>query len=418
MSVQHSPPASIGLENSFRDDSGSRRSFSSSSFTSVQNAVSPCGYAAGNVMNASRVNALRRSVNEHVNAVSRLLMTSKDSAEKRSQIGSSIRSCKEAFFELSAVYLCLLEEKRSDRLSSESIKNIITQTISQFGVETCREESPSTRSYAAVAGSSIPSVTIARGQSIPVKKSTNFVVMPKKNIQDKFASSKVTKETFQKIIKPGDFNLKVNRIRSTRNNGVRFEALSGDIDKIKKLKELESAGLEIEQVTKLKPRLIVHDVDAGMSKDDIRDELIALNLDKQVDTDVKVIYIFPPKKNRSFVSCVVEVSPTIRAKLLRDSHIHINYSACRLEDYVRVLQCFRCLAFGHLSRDCSAASLCGHCAEGHEMKNCPKKNELAICGNCKRWSHEEQSHSALDGRKCPILKKRIQDKISTINYGW
>lgn len=121
---------------------------------------------------------------------------------------------------------------------------------------------------------------------------------------------------------------------------MRIEALSGDIKKIRQLGELDRARLEIEQVTKVNPRLILHNVSAGMSKN-IKSDLVALNLDKQKDSDVEVIYIFPPKNKRTFVSCMIEVSPNIRTKLMQNSHVYINYSACRIEDYVRILQCYK-----------------------------------------------------------------------------
>lgn len=273
------------------------------------------------------------------------------------------------------------------------------------------------RSYASAVKSTSDSINVVHGPSIPINKSTNILVVPKKDMISQYATSKETKEVFQKIIKPSDFNLKVNKITSARNCGVRIEALSADISRIKDSKELDKAGLKVEQMSKVNPRLILRDVPVGMSRDDLRTELIALNLDKHKDTEVNVVYVFPPKKNRSTCNCIIEVSPLIRTKLLRGSNVYINYSACRLEDYVRVLQCYRCLAFGHLSKNCTASSTCGHCAGDHEMKDCTRREESALCGNCKRWSNDDCSHSALDGKKCPILRKRLLEKTKNINYG-
>lgn len=413
-------PGSASLDDSIHDEGRfSRRS----SLSSLQSAVGSCGASAGIIMNASRVYALRRSLSEHANTVSKLLLTGKDKSERRLQIESAFNMCKEAFFELSTVYLCLLnEKKRNDSLSLDAVKDMISSALTQVKTELTQSCSScecrtSTRTYASVTGSSGTSTGIAYGPPASVSKSTNIMVIPKKDTLNKFVSSKDIKDTFQKIIKPSDFNLKVNRIVPTRNKGVRIEAHSVDMSKIKDSKELDRAGLKVEQMTKIKPRLIVHDVPVGMSKEDIKAELIALNLDKQKDCDLNVIYIFPPKKNRNFASCIIEVSPDIRTKLLQGSHVYVNYSACRLSDYVRVLQCYRCLAFGHLSRNCTAPPLCGHCAEDHEMRSCTKRNEATLCGNCKRWQHELHHHSALDGKTCPILKKRLQEKIKNTNYG-
>lgn len=148
--------------------------------------------------------------------------------------------------------------------------------------------------------------------------------------------------------------------------------------------ELTRAGLKVEQETKLNPRLLVRGVPCELSAGDIEAEIIALNLKNQVKPTVKVVYIFPTKDNRRTTNCVIEVSPDIRSLLLREKHIYINYSACSLSDHVRVLQCFKCLAFGHFAGDCKSPALCGYCAGNHESKDFSKREVPSICGNCRR----------------------------------
>lgn len=421
MAVCHSPTNhGTGCNDSFHAESDLRRQSSS---TSLHSTANPCGFSAGIVMNASRVHAMRRSINDNTNAIFSLLLKSKEPADKRAQIESALRSCKEAFFELSTVYLCLLEEKKSNLLPLDAFKSILDQAFAQHGVESqcvCStvDCADLPRSYASVTRSAARDIKVARGPLVAVKKSMNIIVRPKKDTQDKFVSSNDTMATFRRIIRPAEYNLKVNGMRAMHNNkGVRIEAMTGDITRIKESSELEKAGLEVKQIEKMKPRIILHDVPLNMTKEEIKSDIIALNLDQLKDTDVDVVYTFPPKKERDVVSCVVEVSPQIRAKLLGNSHVYINYSACRLEDYVRVLQCYKCLAFGHISKQCTASALCGHCAGPHEMRTCQRKSNVAACGNCKRWRQEELAHSALDGKNCPILLKKIQDKIKNINYG-
>jgi len=130
------------------------------------------------------------------------------------------------------------------------------------------------------------------------------------------------------------------------------------------------------QENKTYPRLIIHGVPRCMTKEDLRSEIIALNL-KNVDTsEVKIVYVFPPKKNRKYTNCILEVPPNIRTVLLKEKYVFVNFSACRISDYINVLQCFKCLAFGH----CKFFALCGHCAGDHEMMEYQLKNENSICG--------------------------------------
>jgi len=59
-----------------------------------------------------------------------------------------------------------------------------------------------------------------------------------------------------------------------------------------------------------------------MFKNDLRAEIIALNLKDIESSEVKVVYVvFPPKENRKFTNCVMEV---IRSQLLNEKHVFIN----------------------------------------------------------------------------------------------
>lgn len=157
-----------------------------------------------------------------------------------------------------------------------------------------------------------------------------------------------------------------------------------DLSKIQNSNELDKAGLKLVQENKMHPRLLVHGVPKDMSANDLRSEIIALNL-KNVDTSgVKVVYVFPPRNNRRYTNCILEVQPNIRSLLLKEKHVFVNYSACKITDHINVTQCFKCLAFGHLAKFCRFSSLCGHCAGDHETKDCEHRSAKPICGNCKR----------------------------------
>lgn len=70
-------------------------------------------------------------------------------------------------------------------------------------------------------------------------------------------------------------------------------------------------------------------------------------------------------------------------------------------------------------RNCKSKPSCGHCGDEHEAKDCVKKNESPRCKNCKRQQGPlgELTYSATDAKKCPILERKIKEKIANINYG-
>jgi len=220
------------------------------------------------------------------------------------------------------------------------------------------------------------------------------------------------------VVKPADFSLRVKSLSAAGNSGVRIEALSVDLQKFRESKELSAAGLQIEEERKRNPRILIRGVPCDLTREEIISETIALNLKGLEAPELKMVYIFSPKRDRITTNCVLEVSPDVRSRLLSDGLVCIGYSACRVTDYIRVLQCFRCLAFGHLAKNCKFPSLCGHCAGEHETKDCTKRDATPVCGNCKRWTGQDMlHHSALDSACCPILQRRMAERSKSINYG-
>jgi len=46
-----------------------------------------------------------------------------------------------------------------------------------------------------------------------------------------------------------------------------------------------------------------------MFKDDLRVDIVALNLKNTKSSEVKVVYVFPPKENHKFMNCIMPSDP-------------------------------------------------------------------------------------------------------------
>ncbi|EFN65037.1 hypothetical protein EAG_01181, partial [Camponotus floridanus] len=46
----------------------------------------------------------------------------------------------------------------------------------------------------------------------------------------------------------------------------------------------------------------------------------------------------------------------LRIRILNQARIYLGWSSCRVADHVQILQCYRCLSFGHIAKDCRAAA--------------------------------------------------------------
>lgn len=137
---------------------------------------------------------------------------------------------------------------------------------------------------------------------------------------------------------------------------------------------LNICGLKVIEIVKSNPRLIVHGIPAEMSREEIEKELVAQNLDCNEAAEIKVVYKYAPRQNSRTVSCVLEVPPSVRRALLRMGRIYLRYSTCNFSDYVKVLQCFKCMAFGHIAKECKVDPSCGHFSGQHEMCDCAVKD--------------------------------------------
>lgn len=381
----------------------------------------------------SKINALKQTVNRHNDDVSGLLLSSKDSKERRKDIEKAFRECKEAFLEVANVLTNILEDRSvlTEGSLEEAVRRAVTDALRDGHVLTHSSQSNKPHegnndvelplSYAsAVSSASVSSrVQVSHGPAVDVPNLSSFFIVPE-NEGGELTSSQATKDTLCRIFKPSDCALRVNRITPARGNGVRIEARSPDIAKIKAHPAIAKAGLQVLEQVKLNPRLIVYGIPIKMTADEIRDELVAQNLTNEYSAHVKVVYTYPVRPKRSTTNCVLEVSPQVRKMLLNGSRIYLRYSACRFADHIWIRQCFKCLTFGHLAKDCTQPSRCAHCSEGHESKKCDRRDQLPKCANCARNPaslNVDVSHSASDTNKCPILLRKIRDKLVNINYG-
>lgn len=75
----------------------------------------------------------------------------------------------------------------------------------------------------------------------------------------------------------------------------------------------------------------------------------------------------------------------------------------------RAMQCYNCQRYGHMARNCTANSKCGHCAHEHNTRECPGKQE-ARCSNCgRKHASWHPSCPIRIAAKARATQNRIQD---------
>lgn len=204
-------------------------------------------------------------------------------------------------------------------------------------------------------------------------------VIPGKNIGGKFADAQATCSAVLASIKPNEVGIKIDRVIKGRNKSVRIVAGRDELDRLKPM--LDSLGIDVKHVGKLNPRLMIRDIPSSVDGPQLVKDLIRQNLDGVADDVVRLVYWSPAKGNRAS-SAVIDVPPDVRNRLLNQGRVYLGCFSCRIADHLRILQCFKCLGFGHIAKSCQAVGdTCGHCGDGHESRACPKTGTLK-CRNC------------------------------------
>lgn len=239
-------------------------------------------------------------------------------------------------------------------------------------------------------------------------------VYPGVSIDDKILDSQATCNTVLSSIRPSESGIKIDRVFKGRSKVVRIVAEKEELNKLRPM--LSHIGMEVKQVDKLNPRLIVRDIPAEVDKQQFVENLVKQNLDGTNVADVKLVYWFPARAQKSG-NAVIEVSSSNRSELLNRGRVYLGWTSCRVADHLRITQCFKCLGFGHVSTKCKAAvDVCGHCSGSHESRACPNKTGSRKCHNCATAGLSTVDHSALDAQVCPILQRRLADRAKRIQY--
>lgn len=193
---------------------------------------------------------------------------------------------------------------------------------------------------------------------------------------------------------------------------------------MKKIKEKLDPieDLKVERPRKLKPSIIIYDVDNSVSKEEILEELWSKNLERlglnrSTNDHWATIRFGIKSKIKNTTSWIIEVSGEIKRKLKEQGRLFIGWRAYRLNDFIGVTRCFKCLGLGHSMKYCKQEEhTCGICADsGHISKDCPKKREGYSCVNCKRSRRKVFKHNVND-RNCPEYQRICELQRNKIDY--
>jgi hypothetical protein len=99
---------------------------------------------------------------------------------------------------------------------------------------------------------------------------------------------------------------------------------------------------------------------------------------------------------RDFAPLVVEVDTAEQANRLISQGLTLAFDLKIVERYdskCRIIQCFKCQRYGHISTRCQSAQKCGHCGGGHTTNECAEGSQAKrrCCAACDGGQHASWS---------------------------
>ena len=274
--------------------------------------------------------------------------------------------------------------------------------------------------FASVAGKTAGVHVSAAKQAVRVKESVRersyAVVVKPKDDSVKLSSEQVKECVLKKV--SADLNIRVKAVRKTRSGGLAIEAASeSELKMLRECKKFGDLGLKVESPRKIGPKVVVFDVENEMTNDEFMKELYERNLKRANAREngfrqrARVV-TRTNKKGVNVGNVIVELSVGMHEILLNEWRVYVKWRSCNVRDFVNVLRCHRCFAFGHMMRECSVKErLCERCGESGHLRD--KCKSACVCRNCKLRGRKAD-HSLMS-QECPKYVRMIERERAQVN---
>lgn len=216
--------------------------------------------------------------------------------------------------------------------------------------------------------------------------------------------------------------VQVNRARTAKNQKVVLSCASkGDVVTVKKQME-DMGGLKVVEATTTLPLAVISDVMSFHSDAEIIEMIKMQNkhLLHGIDLKKETLRVRFRRRARNPLQCqpVLELSPPIWRRLTSVDKIYLDMQRVAIEDYSPLVQCTRCLGYGHTKAACKAEhQACSHCGLPHTWQECPARADRKPprCINCVNTKREDTNHNAF-GKECQERKKWDDIARSRVSY--
>lgn len=229
-------------------------------------------------------------------------------------------------------------------------------------------------------------------------------------------------EKIRKTVEAKDGKIKIERVKKAKDRKIIIGCENAEEREKVKERLKKNDTLRVEEVKNKSPLLAFKDVMRYNT-----DEQVVMALRNQnahvfegLEEDLCKVEIMYRRKARSPLQChiVARVSPVVWRRWTDCEKAYIDIQRVRVEDQSPLIQCSRCLAYGHTRRYCrEEKETCCHCAGPHLRADCDKWQQgmAPHCRNCDKAGIDSVEHSALSS-DCPVRKKWDALARSSVTY--
>lgn len=217
---------------------------------------------------------------------------------------------------------------------------------------------------------------------------------------------------------------RVERLRKAKNQKIILSCSTKEDLNLIKSRVQQDRNLKTEVARSKNPLVKIKDVLSYHSDAEIVEHLLAQNkhLTQGIDAKEIILRVRYRKRARNPHEChpVLELSPQLHKRFVEAGKIYIGLQRRPVEDHSPLVQCTKCLGFGHTKAICTEkCDLCSHCGDTHSWEKCPTRlaGKPPKCKNCFKAHGEEfdLAHNAFSG-ECREKQKWDTIARSRVSY--
>lgn len=219
------------------------------------------------------------------------------------------------------------------------------------------------------------------------------------------------REEIKRISKTIDDFPKLSDVVSTKAGQLVLKVVNKqDTEKIKTTMQVLADKVKISVPRRRRKRVLLLSLETDMAEGVVLDSIRAV-LEENGIQELKEIEVIRKYNTRAGkINWVLDVDNDCFSCLMEKKRLCIDFDRYRVVEYVQIVRCYKCQAYGHTSTRCLGTQKCTRCAGDHRQSDCTINEES--CANCILEDGENDSGHRADSPKCPCFIKYRQELLA------